>query len=491
MVILGMWHICMAKERDDQEYMNREFERLGSVPQTADITERRGTLEEIIRIHRQDLDGDWDGEKFYSFLREVIEEEECSLSLDRLLDAYRFVNLVETLAKDTGLLVISPPNKTQQPLESLSSYVTAKFLQKKDEPRNKQEQEAWRYARDLTLKACDQIYGRLNITLARKDVRGESDYDPDLPQVVADLKAEGLLTVSQGAQCVFLDEFKGKDGEPLPVIVQKSDGAYLYSTTDLAAMRYRVKTLGAGRIMYVVDARQSLHFKQVFAVARKAGFVPAGVSLEHVAFGTMMDKAGRPFKTREGGTLKLTDLLEDAEQRAFELVSEKSPDLPEPRRREIARAVGIGAVKYADLSQNRASDYVFSWAKMLSFDGNTAPYMQYAYARVSSIFGKAGMTADDVSGDVALVEPAERVLGVKLMQFPETVQTVAVECLPNVLCAYLFDLAGAFMSFYEACPVLKADDDATRTSRLVLCKLTAQTIETGLDLLGIETIEQM
>jgi len=351
----------------------------------------------------------------------------------------------------------------------------------------------WSFVVGQSLGHAKEVYDCLGVLLAPKDIRGESFYNDDLPKVVADLKAKGLLTESQGAQCVFLDEFKNKDGEPLPVIIQKTGGGYLYATTDLAAMRFRAGQLHADRILYVVDARQSLHFQQVFAVARKAKFVRGGVSLEHVPFGMMMGDDGRPFKTRTGGTVKLMDLLGEAEQRAFDFVSEKSPDLPEAERRKIARVVGIGAVKYADLSQNRLSDYVFSWDKMLSLDGNTAPYMQYAYARVQSIFrkGKGAAAPDKRAGVIRLAESAERVLGLKLAQFPETVEAVARECLPNVLCGYLFELAGAFMGFYESCPVLKAGDECTRASRLGLCWLTAKTIHTGLDMLGIETLEQM
>ena len=353
--------------------------------------------------------------------------------------------------------------------------------------------EVWKFVVRESLGHANKIYSCLGVLLTPADVRGESFYNDDLPKVVSDLDAKGLLTESQGAQCVFLDEFKGKDGEPLPVIVQKTGGGYLYATTDLAGMRYRTSTLHADRILYVTDARQSLHFQQVFAVARKAGFVGQGVSLEHVPFGTMMGDDGRPFKTRTGGTVKLMDLLDEAQQRAMAFVSEKNPDLPEDQREQIARAVGIGAVKYADLSQNRSSDYVFSWDKMLSLDGNTAPYMQYAYARVQSIFrkGKGAAEAGKLGGAIRLAEPAERTLGLKLAQFPETVETVARECLPSVLCGYLYDLAGAFMGFYESCPVLKASDEGTRASRLLLCELTARTIRTGLNLLGIETIEQM
>jgi len=354
-------------------------------------------------------------------------------------------------------------------------------------------QALWRWVVDQSWEHCEAVYRKLGVLLTRKNVRGESAYNDDLPNVVADLQAAGMLEESQGAQCVFLDEFRGKgpDDSDLPVIIRKTDGGYLYATTDLAAMRYRSGELGANRVLYVTDSRQGTHFAQVFGVARKAGFIRADISLEHVPFGMMLGDDRRPFKTRTGGTVKLADLLGEAEDRALEVVKEKNPDLDSDRMKSIATAVGIGAVKYADLSQNRSSDYVFSWAKMLSFEGNTAPYMQYAYARVSSIFGKAGMTADDVSGEVTLVDQAERALAVKIAQFSESVHIVAADCMPNVLCAYLFDLATAFMSFYEACPVLKADDAATRASRLVLCKLTAQTIKKGLDLLGIETIEQM
>ena len=356
----------------------------------------------------------------------------------------------------------------------------------------------WRRYRDESLRHCRSVYARLNVGLKDEHVRGESAYNKDLPQVVADLDAAGMLTESQSAQCVFLDEFKGKDGERLPVIVQKSDGGFLYSTTDLAAMRYRAGELKADRVLYVVDARQALHFRQVFAVARKAGFVPEHVSLEHVGFGVMTDEDGQPYKTREGGTVKLMDLLEQGEIAASLAMDQRDDVYAKSRTLATYRAVGIGAVKYADLCQNRASDYVFSWDKMLSLDGNTAPYMQYAYARIRSIFRKGhkgestNSTSDTRAGDgtIRISEPAERTLALKLAQFPETVETVAAECLPNLLCGYLFDLAGAFMGFYENCPVLKASAE-TRASRLALCELTARTIRTGLGLLGIETIEQM
>jgi arginyl-tRNA synthetase len=495
-VILGMWHISMACHRQDPGFIERNLKELSRTPPKADVDVRRGALGEIRRIQEEDLLGDRNGEKiFHPFITAITKRR--SLSLGELQEAYRFVNLVETLAEGTALAV--PASREEDPpqaLESLSRYITGRFLQKKDEDRNWQEQEAWAYARTLTLDACDVLYGRLNVTLTRDHVRGESAYDDDLPNVVADLAAAGLLTESQGAQCVFLDEFKGKDDEPLPMIVRKSGegdymGGYLYATTDLAAIRYRVRELHADRILYVVGAPQSLHFRMLFKVAVKAGFAPESLLLEHVPFGTVMGDDGKPFRARAGEAVKLMDLLDEAEVRALALVSEKSPELPEAQRREIARVVGIAAVKYADLSQNRASDYVFSWDKMLSLEGNTAPYMQYAYARVQSIFRKGQLQGGQLAGQVALAAPAERALGLKLAQFPETVDAVARECLPNLLCGYLYDLAGLFMSFYESCPVLKADDPATRASRLLLCQLTARTIAKGLSLLGIQTVEQM
>lgn len=348
----------------------------------------------------------------------------------------------------------------------------------------------WQTFIDESMRHCEDVYLRLGVTLSPSDVKPESAYNDDLPVLVAELQDKGLLTESEGARCVFLPEFTGKDDKPLPIIVQKSDGGYLYATTDLAAIRYRVGTLKANRLLYFVDARQSLHLRQVFTLAQAAGWADESVSLEHLPFGTMMGEDGRPFRTRSGGTVKLIDLLEEAEQRALRLVTEKNPDLPEQQREDVAAAVGIGAVKYADLSKNRTSDYIFNWDSMLSFDGNTAPYMQYAYTRIRSIFRRGELEGGSTDGAITLAEPAERLLALKLVQFEEALLTVAHDCVPHVLCAYLYDLAGAFMSFYEACPVLKAEEP-TRSSRLKLCGLTAATMQTGLSLLGIRVVEQM
>lgn len=346
----------------------------------------------------------------------------------------------------------------------------------------------WKQFTETSLQHCDAIYQDLNVLLTRDDVMPESAYNDDLANVIADLDKQGLLTEDQGAQCVFMEEFKSKNDKITPMIVQKSDGGYLYATTDLAALRYRHNKLKMDRGLYVIDARQSLHLKQVFTAGKKAGFLPEETQLEHMAFGTMMGKDGTPFKTRDGGTVKLIDLLNEAQQRAFDLVTKKNPDLDEAIRKNIAKTVGIGAVKYADLSKNRTSDYIFNWDTMLSFEGNTAPYLQYAYARIQSIFRKADSI--DSNAKITLVEPAERQLASKLLQLSEAIEIVAQEGTPNLLCNYLFELAGNFMTFYEACPIMKADEEV-KQSRLKLAQLTANTLKTGLDLLGIDVMERM
>jgi arginyl-tRNA synthetase len=273
------------------------------------------------------------------------------------------------------------------------------------------------------------------------------------------------------------------------VIIRKSDGAYLYATTDLAAVRYRCFDLNADRSLYVVDVRQSLHFQQVFAVARVAGLASDNISLEHVTYGTMMGKDGKPFQTRSGDTIKLIELLNEACRRAFELVSDKNPDLDEAARQAIADTVGIAAVKYADLSKNRTSDYIFDWSAMLSFEGNTAPYLLYAYARIKSILSKQETALEQYS-ITSIDAREERDLLLKNLQLPEVIEMVATDCYPNLLCNYLYELAGKFMRFYEACPILKAELES-RNSRLSLAALTAETLQQGLDLLGIETLEKM
>ena len=347
----------------------------------------------------------------------------------------------------------------------------------------------WQRFLDISMSHCEEVYATLGVLLTRADLKGESAYNAMLPGIVSDLQAKGMAVESDGAQVVFLDEFKGKDGEAAAYIVQKQDGGYLYATTDLAAVRHRASELKAQRALYVVDARQSLHFQQMFTVARKAGYAPAEMSLEHVGFGVMLGEDGKPFKTRSGGTVKLAELLDEAITRAFALVGEKNPDLPEAQRHEIARAVGIGAVKYADLSKNRMSDYVFNWDTMLAFEGNTAPYLQYAYTRIAGIERRAE-GAIDANAPIVLHDEAERTLALELARFADAVHAVARETQPHLLCIYLYQLAGQFMRFYEACPVLKSEG-TVRASRLQLCRLTSATLRNGLGLLGITTLETM
>jgi arginyl-tRNA synthetase len=350
--------------------------------------------------------------------------------------------------------------------------------------------EAWQRFIHESLSHCQAIYDQLGVALTPDDIRAESFYNNDLPVIVEDLRKAGLLTEDDGANCVFLEQFKGKDGTPLPVIVQKRDGGYLYATTDLAAIRYRGNTLQADRVLYVVDARQSLHFQQVFAVAHKAGFVSDDCELTHIAYGTMMGEDGKPFKTRSGDTVKLRDLLDESVRRAFDLVTEKNPDLGEDERQQIAATVGIAAVKYADLSKNRTSDYIFDWKNMLSFDGNTAPYLLYAFARIQSVIRRLNQEGVEPGNEITITADAERSLILKICQFSEVLQQMGKDCYPNQLCQYLYELSGTFMKFYESCPILKAEP-SQQASRLGVAALTAEVLKQGLNLLGIEPLNKM
>jgi arginyl-tRNA synthetase len=352
--------------------------------------------------------------------------------------------------------------------------------------------EMWRKLVDITMTQNQKTYQRLNVTLTRDDVMGESLYNPMLPGIVADLKEKGLAVESEGATVVFLEEYKNKDGDPMGVIIQKKDGGYLYTTTDIACAKYRYETLHADRVLYFIDSRQHQHLMQAWTIVRKAGYVPESVTLEHQMFGMMLGKDGKPFKTRSGGTVKLTDLLDEAMERARGLVAAKNPDMPADELEKLANAVGIGAVKYADLSKSRTTDYIFDWDNMLAFEGNTAPYMQYAYTRVLSVFRKADLDeAELLKANVVIAEDREAQLAARLLQFEETLNVVARDGTPHVMCAYLYDVAGLFSGFYEHCPILSAADEATRNSRLKLALLTAKTLKLGLDTLGIETVERM
>ncbi|MEI7193364.1 arginine--tRNA ligase [Pectobacterium sp. CHL-2024] len=349
----------------------------------------------------------------------------------------------------------------------------------------------WRKLVDITMTQNQINYERLNVTLTKQDVMGESLYNSMLPGIVADLKAKGLAVESEGATVVFLDEYKNKEGEPMGVIIQKKDGGYLYTTTDIACAKYRYETLNADRVLYYIDSRQHQHLMQAWTIVRKAGYVPDSVSLEHHMFGMMLGKDGKPFKTRAGGTIKLSELLDEAYDRALKLIAEKNPQMESDELTALAKVVSIGAIKYADLSKSRTTDYVFDWDNMLAFEGNTAPYMQYAYTRVASIFKRAGIQEDSLTQPITLSDEREFALATRLLQFEETITSVAREGTPHVMCSYLYDLAGLFSGFYEHCPILNAESDDVRQSRLRLALLTAKTLKQGLDTLGIETVEKM
>ena len=348
----------------------------------------------------------------------------------------------------------------------------------------------WQQFIDISIAHSEEIYTKLNVSLTRGDIMGESAYNDDLSAVIDTLMTKEIAVEDQGAKVVFIDEMANKDGEPSVFIVQKSGGGFLYATTDLSACRYRSGQLAADRIIIFTDARQALHFKQVEIVARKAGFLPETVSYQHCPFGMMMGDDGKPFKTRSGDTIKLAELLDEAITRAGKLIQEKNPDIEAEELTIISKKVGIGAVKFADLSKNRTSDYIFNWKTMLSFEGATAPYLQYAYSRIQSIFSKAGTIPNP--GCINIIEAQEKALALKLLQLEDVIDAVISECTPNLLCNYLYELASLYMSFYEACPILKEGiSDDVKGSRLVLCQIISTTLKQGLDILGIETMDRM
>ncbi|HEX8627980.1 MAG TPA: arginine--tRNA ligase, partial [Catenuloplanes sp.] len=347
----------------------------------------------------------------------------------------------------------------------------------------------WRDIVAESTRYFTDVYERLGVRLGPADAVGESFYNPMLPGVAADLHDAGVATVSAGALCVFFDDVCGPDGTPVPLIVRKSDGGYGYATTDLAAIRHRVNALHADRILYVVDARQELHFRMVFAAARRAGWLPDALEVVHVPFGTVLGADGRPFKTRTGDTVRLVDLLTEAVRRARQVVADKNPDLPATELSRRARQVGIGAVKYADLSTSRTRDYTFDLDRMLALNGNTGVYLQYAHARVRSILARAGDPPGAVTSEVELTGP-ERRLVLQLDAFGGVLAEVAATYEPHRLCGYLYALAQTFSAFYEKCPVLRAAP-TVRSNRLALCRLTGDTLRTGLDLLGLDAPEQL
>lgn len=346
----------------------------------------------------------------------------------------------------------------------------------------------WKKLVKMTMDQNQKIYDRLDVTLSSKDIMGESLYNDMLPQIVDDLIAKGIAVEDQGAIVVYLDKYKNKDGKPYGEIVRKQDGGYLYTTTDIACVKYRVQNLHANRLMYFIDSRQHQHLDAAWTIARMAGYADDSIEIEHDAFGMMLGKDGKPYKTRSGGTVKLKDLLDEAELRVGKLLEERNCTLDDEAKKAVIHNIAIGAVKYADLSKNRNTDYIFDWDLMLSFEGNTAPYLQYAYSRIRSIQRKTDLTL----GNFILNEEAENDLATKLLAFPEVINQVASKAMPHLLCTYLFELSGLFMRFYEACPVLKEGvDEEIKRSRLALCSLTSRVLKQGLALLGINVMEQM
>jgi len=509
-VILGLWHMCMAEKRGGKPYYENDIEDLKANKNNKQ--ELENLCNRILIRDEEDWEEDYiekkgDGKKHFRPFLDNLKNREKSELWEKITVLYQYVNLLEESL--VGLELTTPTRRKKKyckkdeepfdyitiPFENLSRHATA-MLQNIDDKDNEQEKIAWEYIREISLEYCHEIYRILNVKLSKEHVRGESDYRKDLSSTVKELLEHNIAIMSKGAICIFPDGFKTKDGEPMPFIIQKSDEAHLYATTDLAAIKYRIEKLKAETIIYVTDARQQQHFQMLFAVAEMAGWAKREM-LHHVTFGSVLGEDEKPLKTRSGENVKLKELLDEAVARARKIVDEKNPELSETRRSEIAQAVGIGAVKYADFTNNRTSDYIFSFDKMLAMEGNTAPYMQYAYARIRSIERKAQSRNVDIETELAevkslnLSEAAEFDLARHLIRYGEAVNAAAGDYRPNYLTSYLYDLAQKFSTFYNDCPVLDAGPDK-RPTRLLLCDLTARTIEHGLkDLLGIEVIEQM
>ncbi len=533
MVILGMWHAAMARKRGEgPRYLQRAMAELRHAVDAGSVA-KLAYLKKVAERSRAEHEADrWGTKVFEPFLNEC--RSNSLLNLEDIESGYLYINALTKEAGGTEYAgVLKDPKDVAQMMQRGAAH-------------DAQERLAREIAIEITLAECNQVYRRLGVLLTDEDVRGESFYKPLLAGVVEELQValastEGqtgptraVCRLDKSALCVFIERadgtpaFKGPQGNPLPMIVRKTDGATLYATTDVAGVLFRTAHpsrhsirlhsaalaeelrrcdggLGADRVIYVVGAPQKLHFEMLFATIRALGWMrkPDGgeVRLEHVAFGSVLGADRKMFRTRSGETAKLVELLNEAVERAEAQVRQTEAD-PEKRRgfdeaeiRGIAETVGIAAVKYADLCQNRNTDYVFSWDKMMALQGNTAPYMLYAYARIRSIHRKGRETRQVTAGladaPIRLEQPTERALAIRLLQLGETIEAVAESLLPSVLCEYLYGLAGGFMSFYESCPVLQAPDEKTLASRLRLCDLTARTLRLGLDLLGIPVLERM
>jgi arginyl-tRNA synthetase len=492
-VVLAMWYEAVFDRTGNRATLDALVERQQAAAreyaQVRNKAHYDAAIAQIVRdiapLHQQFIEQDPAGTRhFLPYLNDA------ALALDELERAYVFVSTLAD-SPEAERVSVRHPTHGERKLAELPRLTTT-FIQNPHLPENHQERLAWEKARQITLDACADIYRRLNVQLADPSVqtepleRGESFYNPFLPDVVRDLKAKGLAVESDGATVVNVPGFE------TPLIIEKAGGGYLYGTTDLAAIRFRTQKLGATRIVYFVDARQSQHFQQVFWTAKQAGWAD-GVELEHAAFGTMLGPDGKPFKTRSGDVVKLKDLLDESEQRAAAIVTEKSPELSGEKRDAIAHSVGVGSVKYSDLSKDRTSDYVFAWERMLTFEGNTAPYLQNAHVRVHGIFRKARANNVPVTIDytkIRLDTPHEQALARHMLRLGEVIEAVARELKPHHLTNYLYELANRYHVFFENCPVLQSDEP-TRSSRFALIDLTAKTMALGLDLLGIEHPEQM
>ena len=351
--------------------------------------------------------------------------------------------------------------------------------------------ELWQMLVDRSLIHFNEVYQRMDVLLTNDDIAGESKYESTLPGIVDKLAERGLLEESDGAKVVYLDGWKNREGEPLPLIIQKADGGYNYATSDLACILDRIENVGSRDMLYIVGAEQAQHFAMVFEVARSAGFMDEGVNAIHVPFGLVMGTDGKKLASRTGGAVHLNDLLIEAVERADTIIAEKNPYLSNEERAEVAKMLGIGAIKYADLSTDRSNNYTFEWEKMLSFDGNTAPYLQYAHARICSIFSKDEIDRNSTrDAEIILGHEREIVLARALIGYPEALDSACSSHSPHKLATQLHIIAQAFGSFYEVCPVLNAED-RTKISRLALCDLTARTLQTGLKLLGIDSPQRM
>ena len=400
---------------------------------------------------------------------------------------------------------VDPANT--QCLENIERYYVAansrfenddKFAQRAREAvtnlqaENPAEMVTWRRIVADTVEQMQEIYSSLGVLLQRQDIRGESAYNPELAKVIADLDHANLITESDGAKCVYVDGFYKQDGSPLPMIVQKSDGGYLYHTTDLAAVKYRVNELQADRLMYVTDSRQIHHFQHLFAVSRLVNYAPKSIALEHLVLGSILDTNGEPLKSRSGNSVLLRKLFQEGFRRALKIVRDRGGTFLRVADQEIAHIISMNSIKYADLSKNRTNDYRFDWDSMLAFEGNTAPYLLYAYVRLCSLFARGNVeVAQCLRFDIKLEETIERELALTILQFQEIFEQSMEERKPHHLCTYLYELTTRFMRFYEQCPVLQGSSPAQQESRLALCAKVSQVLRAGFDCLGIEPLPEM